>query len=432
MKSVLGETILKRNYQKLHDAGIKKADNPSTPGSEEAMRVGAGEWMKNAGPVEIFRTIDGWEYSSFPWRVNLETDTPGKAKKKMEDGKLKFTVISPDDWAEKVYVGLNPYTWDSRVITKQVENILKSMKNGIMEDMKKNSPTEESNINIAQPFLIGSTYMTYFLRSPDNLMHYNSVSHSSFISDKILDMRNDLNDYTNDGYRGHPVLQLNGTWKNGKWMSETQVEGNVYARYMEGYYMRFKNTAEGDTYEVDVNYDALDTHEVAEIQKDLEENNDEMTAEEKFKRLIETSCDGPELRYNNADNYNTVAKFVPYNRDGIIPPSSVTTPYNNGISDVDFANIYLDKITALYVDYRDFSHHNIKVEDDTMHLYLNGIYLINSAFPMPISDGVKKMVYHGKGAILVAGDIQIKKICSGVQTMIFSFLQQLEKEMETL
>jgi hypothetical protein len=410
IKSIMGASTLKNNYKQLYDAGVKNADHPSPLGSDEAMRVGAGEWLKNVQPAIVYRTIDGWEYATSPWETALVKDTPGKAYKTDVDGNKKFNVKSPSDWEDFIYVGLNPYSWNAKPITGTLKSILNSMKPGIIAGYNSGSSPDEASINVAPPFLIGSTYLTYFMNSPENISFYNSIAHSSFIDNDTLDLRNNNDDYTNHGFRGHPVLQLNGAWKNGKWMSETQVEGNVYARYMEGYYLKFTRSTKGDTMEVATAEDleGVDTEEIPLVTMSPPEDVKEPSPEERFQTLIETSCDGPVLRYNNASNYNTIAKLTPYNKGGVVSPTNVVTPYNNGISDPDYANLYLDKITALYVDYRDFAHHNIKMEGDVMHIYLNGVYLINSGFPLPISDGVKEMRYHGKGVIMVAGDVLIK------------------------
>ncbi|MCK9224902.1 MAG: hypothetical protein M0R46_04700 [Candidatus Muirbacterium halophilum] len=383
IETLLGKTILDFSYRQMYDGGLSDANKEPSLGSEAGRRIAAGGWLKKAMPVQVFKSVDGWEYALKPWDEDIKS--PGFGGRKFVDGEEKsFLVRSPADWEDFSYKGLTALTWDGINITKYVESQIYAQEEEIKKSMDGSGSQTEESLNIVSPFIVAPTYPLYFMNSQK--IYYNSYSHSSFIDNNDLNSRNEDVDWNNSGYRGHPVLQLNGAWKNNKWMSKTQVEGNVYARYMEGYYLRWKKD---------------------KTPVDPSNPPPEPTKEEKFKAFVETSVEGPNIRAKYG-NYNSVAQLVPYNGN-IIKPGQVMSYYDNGISDPDFANLYLDKVTAIYVDYRDFSHHNVKIEGKTMHIYLNGVYLINSAFPMPISDGIENMVYHGKGVILVAGDIQIKR-----------------------
>jgi len=259
---------------------------------------------------------------------------------------------------------------------------------------------------------------TYNIYLNEVYPYYNSISHSSFINNNNLINGHRNGNDGDGGMRAHPVLQLRGKWVDNKFTSDTEVEGYVYGRYMDSYYTKMKRGEKVEVSDTDFvddisdeeinnpNYDpdaepdpddpdnVNDEHEYADSSINIDSDGFENT------KFIYT--EGPKIRLQHADDYNSKAVYTPYNRTGIKYPVSLNT------LDPDFANIYLDKITAVYIDYIDFAHNCIKIDGDAMTIYLNGIYLINSAFPIPISDNIKTVKYVGKGALLVSGDIAIK------------------------
>ncbi|MFA5479662.1 MAG: hypothetical protein WC337_06530 [Candidatus Muiribacteriota bacterium] len=388
------------------------------PGTEGKIAIAIGVIINSQKP-ELWKAVDGWEYATLPYRKFIETT--GVAKKDYSKEDPAILIKKPVDWDfedDKIegydFIGLNAYEFDNYAFTAELRNTIFPKVWKDMED-KKNNPisgpmlsdpdfSNDSNNSSSNndgekyknedhfpspPFACMTNLLNWFAYSDRDYKktHYNSISPSSFIEDSLFNQGIGGSD-ANQAFRAHPVMQLRGKWTKDKgFESETQVEGHVFVRHIENYYLK--------------------------MEKQKPENDDDndvkpkvLSEKEKFDNMVYVASNGPEIRRANSRlrGFNSKVVISPYNKDGIISFDKVA---NSHRIDPDFSNIYLDKITSVYIDYIDFAHNCIKVEDNTMTIYLNGVYLINSAFPIPVDDGIKEVKYVGKGVLLVAGDVVI-------------------------
>ncbi|MGM0607980.1 MAG: hypothetical protein ACQESP_06150 [Candidatus Muiribacteriota bacterium] len=436
--SMLGEKALMEIYDNLIDqlkeaVGKKIRNQPGNKG--QRLQIAAGEFIKAMEP-EVYKTVDGWEYATYPYSVDVNPTHPGYAK--LSTGEQnRILVKNPEDYDEFEFMGLVPRAYDARQITGDLRAIMEENKE---EYGAASEPEEDPEYETSNPYPAFLTAFTYNFWFNDRFPQFNSFSHSSFIEDDLLEAEYNGND-PDHGFRAHPVLQLQGRWVDGSFESPTKIEGNVFGRYMESYYVRLLR--EEEVALSDAEYQDI-VDEVDELENDLDELPDDWVSEcgscttkedvencdecelpaldddddydhdtnapieydsDEFDAALFKYTVGPEIREEVGD-YNSRAHLVPINPDGLDPDSSTISAMR---IDPDFANVYLDKVTSIYLNYIDFAHNCAKVEDGVMTIYLNGIYLINSVLPLPITEDVNEIKFEGKGALLVAGDIFINK-----------------------
>lgn len=428
MKSVIGPGLedtwvkIKEAYEKAYNEsdGIKDAhvsfptDSTTRDGDLIKYMIATGVSAEGAEPV-IEKTVTGFEYSAKPWSVAI--DSPGIAE--------KTTKVNDDGFINKNYFMVN-------------------LPPNYKLDDKTTDPMP------LQRYMTTRTYSTYFtynsiFNNGKDLNMYDSFAHSSLIDDTTLNIGLNGTD-TSDGFRAHPTLQLRGIWANNSWSSDTEIEGNVWARYLETYYMVMKDKDDDGNFTgkyryvgltpydydgVDItgyNGDLLYGKQIKDMKGMKGENinggllnimeslkkyaSDDPDSEKKNNSEKWQCCYGPEIRHevtndpmaetlrsddpNNNNGYNSRAIFVPYNgkTNPVMPLFKI---------DPDFQNIYLDKVTAVFTNFKEFSEKNMKLEDGKFILYLNGIYMINSLNVVNLPE----FEYVGKGALLFAGNISV-------------------------
>ncbi|MFW5782545.1 MAG: hypothetical protein ACOCWO_04570 [Candidatus Muiribacteriaceae bacterium] len=423
VRSILGDYVLQKYYDILVEQmsqstyTVKEVDEDGNetevekdgddfgelknpPGPLKQLQIGAGIFISGPEYLSIRKSVTGWEYAQFPYTLNHES--PGKVELLEKDDSINIKVNHPEEQTKKV------------------------------GNLPPHYPMITYNLFFNEKYLIRDGRKEDFRR-------YFSVSQSSFASDSLFSESN-----IDDGYRAQPTLQLHGyyDYDNGKFASPTEIEGNVLARWAKIYYLvtDIKDTDNGEhtiTYyssfypRTYLGQDILDTVKDL-LETDKEDKNgktpsdkytkvkdDEKSAQEKsdMKKSAEQKFyEGPEVRkdlvdYKDPDGseYNSVLLSRPFDKTATSDDlmGMTTSDELNGV-DPDFGNIYLDKVTSVYYDSKDFYEHNAKYEDGKMVIYLNGIFMIDSGINFD-NDASGELVYEyrGKGAILCAGDILI-------------------------